>query len=216
MLSTIATEKAFPVVVQEPSEWRKQLITKEDPNHVHKFLGILALCSFVWRIAQSGEADLGFPEYPHLTLPTLFLHLMLSASSFIFHIPAKRISSGYRIWPEYRLHSLIFTCRSLAFIGMFWFETEFGLEENHLRDLVLILATMAAAEVASASQGPFRSGFSRNLNVSAFTKYFFSQAQFSATAMCLVGQRRYTMQFGMILIVQGTTYNDAEDCALLS
>jgi len=91
-------------------------------------------------------------------------------------------------------------------MAMFWFENEFGLEENHLRDLVLILATMTAAELASASQGPYRSGFSRNLDVNALTKYFFSTAQFSATAMCLVGQRRFTMQFAMILIVQGTTY----------
>ena len=189
-------------------DWTNQLITKEDPRHVHKTLGILALCSFAWRMSQLGETDMGFTQYPAWTLPTLFLHLSLSTSSFIFAIPAKRISTGYRIWPEYRLHSIIFTCRSLAFMALFWTERQLGLGEHHLWNLVLILATMAAAEIASSSQGHYRSGFSRELNVNAITKYFFSVAQLAATAMCLVGQRRYTMQFLMVFIVQGTVrYN---------
>ena len=78
------------------SQWKKQLITKEDPNHVHKTLGILVLFSYLYRLAQVGDSDLGFATQRHLTIPTLLLHLMLNASSFEFKIPAKRISSGYR------------------------------------------------------------------------------------------------------------------------
>lgn len=78
------------------SQWKKQLITKEDPNHVHKTLGILVLLSYVYRLAQVGENDLGFANHRHLTIPTLLLHLALNASSFEFKIPAKRITSGYR------------------------------------------------------------------------------------------------------------------------
>ena len=89
-------------------------------------------------------------------------------------------------------------------MALFWTEDTFGLEANNLWNLVLILATMAAAEIASASQGKDRSGFARELDVSPRKKYFFSVAQFAATSMCLVGQRRYTMQFIMVFIVQGT------------
>ena len=201
-----AADNSF-YVVAGPSEWKKNLITKEDPNHVHKTLGILALVSFVYRFSQFGESDLGFATHPHLTIPTLLLHLALNASSFEFKIPKQRITSGYRIWPEYRLHSLIFACRSLAFMALFWLERELGLEQpNHFWNLVIVLGTMAAAEYASQNQGKYRSGFSRELDVSAGTRYFFSVAQLGATSMCLIGQRRYTMQFLMVTIIQGNAF----------
>lgn len=81
---------------------------------------------------------------------------------------------------------------------VFWLETEFNLAPNHTIDLLIILATMAAADLSSLSQGKHQSGFARELDVSAATSYFFSIAQFNATAMVLVGQRRYTMQFLMV------------------
>jgi len=38
----------------------------------------------------------------------------------IFKIPLKRIASGYRIWPEYRLHSIFFALRSLSMMLLIW------------------------------------------------------------------------------------------------
>lgn len=200
--------KSFYMVNSAP-EWKKQLITKEDPAHVHKALGLLALISFAYRFALAGrgEADLGFASRPHWTVPTLLLHLALNVSAFRFRIPRRRIvTSGYRIWPEYRLHSLVFCCRNLAFMALFWCESELGLEQNRSLNLAIVLATMAAAEWSSQCQGKYRSGFARELDVSAGTKYFFSLAQFTATAICLVGQRRYTMHFLMVLIIQGNAF----------
>ena len=79
------------------SQWRKQLFTQEDPSHVHKILGLAVLASFIWRFSMIGESDMGFAIYPHLTLPTILLHWSLNLSSFIFHIPKKRIMTGDRI-----------------------------------------------------------------------------------------------------------------------
>ena len=188
------------------SEWKRQLITpEEDHNHVHKTLGLMCLVSFFWRLSQTGDADSGFARYPRLSIPTMLLHLALNLSSFRFDkIPKRRISSGYRIWPEYRLHSLIFACRSLVFMSLFWAEAVFGFEASPVCNLVIVLVTMAAAEWASVRQGQYRSGFARNLDVDSWSKFFFSNAQFAATAICLVGQRRYTMQFLMVFIIQGT------------
>lgn len=73
--------------------WKKKLFTKEDSYHVHKTLGILVLCSYIWRLPKLGREDMGFRSYPEWTLPTLFLHLCLNLSSFEFHIPALRIKS---------------------------------------------------------------------------------------------------------------------------
>jgi hypothetical protein len=89
-------------IVADLNEWKRQMITKEDPMHIHKSLGILCLLSFLWRYAHVGSSDMGFLSHPQYTIPTLTLHLMLTLSAFEFKIPARRIKDGTRIWPEYR------------------------------------------------------------------------------------------------------------------
>ena len=74
-------------------------------------------------------------------------------------------------------------------------------------NIIIILGTMAAADITSYCQGPqHASGFARELDVPAIVKYFFSMAQLGATAMILHGQRRYTMHFIMIMIIQGNAF----------
>ena len=152
--------------------------------------------------------DMGFASHPQFTIPTILLHFLLNASSFIFKIPSKRISSGYRIWPEYRLHSLVFLCRNLACMLLFYIERRFfNAKEYHTWNILIILATMAAADLSSYSQGPmYASGFARELDASSVVRYFFSFAQLQATSIILHGQRRYTMHFIMIMIIQGNAF----------
>ena len=88
--------------------WKKQLITHEDPGHFHKVLGVSCLLSIMWRFSMAGSKDMGFAVYPELTLPTLCLHLCLSASSFVFSIPQKRIKTGDRICKSIGYWSLYF------------------------------------------------------------------------------------------------------------
>ena len=84
------------------SQWVKKLVTKEDPIHVHKTLGLAVLVSFGVRFAMFGDSDMGFLTHPEWTLATLALHLLLNISAFEFHLPKKRIAAGDRIWNEYR------------------------------------------------------------------------------------------------------------------
>jgi hypothetical protein len=88
--------------------------------HIHKILGFSCLGSFVYRFAHVGANDGNFgPNFG--TLCFLFHHWLLNASSFIFVIPQRRIrDGGFRIWPEYRIHSLVFASRSLAFMFLMW------------------------------------------------------------------------------------------------
>jgi len=88
---------------------KKQLVTHEDPGHLHKILGLSCLMSYAWRFSQIGESDMGFKTYPQLTLPTILLHWSLSLSSFVFKIPKKRIMSGDRIckWYLYKESLLV-------------------------------------------------------------------------------------------------------------
>jgi hypothetical protein len=164
------------------STWKKQLITHEDPGHVHKTLGTLCLLSYIWRLSQWGDSDMGFATRPVLTLPTILLHWSLNLSAFAFKIPAKRIKSGDRIWPEYRLHSLVFLSRSLAIMCVYYYEQCYQLEPNYIFNFAIVVATLIAADISSWSVGENRSSSIRELGVPPGVQYFFSYMQLAATA----------------------------------
>jgi hypothetical protein len=188
--------------VKGPAAWKKQLITHEDPGHMHKILGVTCLISFIWRLAQMGETDMGFQKYTKLTLPTIILHWCLTLSSFIFTIPVKRIKTGDRIWPEYRLHALVFLSRSLAIMTVYYYEQYYNLKPNYDLNFLIVMCTLIAADVSSWSVGDNRSSSIRELDTHPAVKFFFSMMQFGATAGCLYGMRRYSIMFYMAFIVQ--------------
>lgn len=184
------------------STFRNRLITKEDPLHVHKTLGVVALFSFIFRLSNLGEGDMGFRTYPNLTIPTILLHFLLTASSFEFRLPKKRIIEGSRIWPQARLHSLIFLCRGLALIGIYCYEDYFQQSPSYTANLVVVLVTMALADLATFSAKDYKSNTIRDLSAPALMKYYFSVMQFYATAASLYGIRRSTGHFYVIIVLQ--------------
>ena len=180
-----------------------RLITKEDPFHVHKTLGILCLLSYSWRMSMAGEDDMGFAKYPQFTLPTILLHFLLSATSFVFRIPIKRIKSGgYRIWPEYRWHSLIFLCRSLLYMVIVYGERTFQQPPRYWLNHLVVIASIAAADTASQAQGSHQSPTIRGMEIPRGVQYFFSLAQISATTGVLWGVRRFSQQFIFCWVIQ--------------
>lgn len=237
-MTTVLQQPKSSAVIQNSSnhtlwwsQWRDRLITKEDPFHVHKTLGILCLLSYIWRfslgtiirwrvlhvvgdtaITDATTTDtvasddmMGFNLYPEWTLPTLGLHLALNLSSFEFHIPPKRILSGYRIWREYRFHSLVFLCRSLALMAIQWYEDTYHVPSpNYVWNLVVVMATIMAADLGSRYLfEATSSGFARNLHVHPAIKFFFSFLQIQATSGCLfIATQRYSMHFIFCMIIQ--------------
>lgn len=179
--------------------------TNDDPLHLHKTLGALCLVSYAVHFRQVGERDMGFDNSTN-TPATIVLHLLLSLSSLLFRIPSQRITTTFRQWPQFRLHNIIFVCRSLAIMTVMFLE-----EESHPRNwfysanLILVLATCAAADVSSHYCSAC-SDTIRDLDAPAFARYYFSVSQFYATAVCLVGLRRYTLQFLMVSFTQLTAF----------
>ena len=98
------------------------LITAEDPSHLHKLLGIGCLGHFAYRFMRYGANDMEFSTAGWLTPALLLMHALLSVSSLIFRLPKRRIRDGSRIWPEYRMHSIIFAVRSLSLMLLYWAE----------------------------------------------------------------------------------------------
>jgi hypothetical protein len=190
------------------SAWKKQLITHEDPMHFHKTLGLLCMLSYIFRLSQTGPTDMGFQTFPYLTVPTIILHLLLNATSFVFKIPNRRISSGYRIWPEYRLHSLVFLGRSLAVMALYHFEQTFHLEQPlYEMNLVIVMLGLVAADYASYTQRQFQSSTIRDLDTSESVKFFFSVAQFCGTTNILYGLRyRYSMHMLAVFVIQTNAF----------
>jgi hypothetical protein len=208
-------------------EWKDRLITAEDAFHIHKTLGLLVVLSTIFRLVlllqgtvtswraggsdDDDDGDMGFRSHPQWTIPTVLVHLLLNLSAFRFALPVRRITTGYRIWPEYRLHSLVFLLRSIAAILLFWSEQQQPGGEPAWRwppitHLFLVLLTMALADLASASVVE-KSGFARNLDALVITRYFFSLAQLGATAYVLLGYYTYgssrsALHFVMIMIIQ--------------
>lgn len=148
-----------------------------------------------------GPTDMGFQRYPSLTLPTIILHWSLTISSFIFHIPARRIKTGDRIWPEYRLHALVFLSRSLMLCSVYYYEQYYKLPPNYDFNFVIAMLTLLMADVSSWSV-EHRSETIRGLNIHPFVQFFFSLMQFGAHSACFYGMRRYSTWFYLAMIVQ--------------
>lgn len=180
--------------------------SKDDEYFLHKLLGLTCLGSYLWRFLQSGDKDMGFDE-SYLTPVTLLLHLSLSLSSLIFRIPQRRIAgSGFRIWPEYRLHSITFASRSLACMMLTYVCTIYDIAPGiwtHVANTAIVLLTCVAADLGSYSVGPAnRSHTIRDLYASPATRFHFSVMQFYATSGCIFGFQRYSIHFVMVFIIQ--------------
>lgn len=97
-----------------------KLFTREDPANFHKLLGFLSLVHYLYRFYLYVRYEsMGFDD-SWWTPACILLHSILSVSSLLFKIPQRRIESGPMIYPEFRLHSIIFGLRSL-FTMMFLF-----------------------------------------------------------------------------------------------
>jgi hypothetical protein len=181
-----------------------KLVTNEDPNHIHKFFGILSLIHFAWRFAMyyDGDSEMGFARYPAWTIPTMIFHICLNITSFVFAIPSKRIKSGWRIWPEYRIHSAIFTARSAGFVMLYSYERQHQLPPQRWMDLAIVLTASAAADLASFSQGKNASPTIRGVQVPTMVQYLFSSVQTIGTAYLLWGHRTCSTNMYGIFVIQ--------------
>jgi len=131
--SLIADEKAknkaklsfvFRYLLHENAQLKK-LASHEDPYHLHKTLGILSVCSFVYRygVMYNRTGTLGF-NGTSFDWHTMGVHLFLAASSMIFRsIPLNRIADKpMNIYEEYRQHAIVFTarCYSVFAVAVLW------------------------------------------------------------------------------------------------
>lgn len=127
-----------------------KLFTKEDNNYynIHKILGIVTLINYSYRFHlwyKYGEMFF-IPDFFNISL--IFFHALLSGTSFIFKLSSNRIRVAPIIWHESRLHSIIFTYRSIIIMYIFfiyWY-TQYELL-NYLRGIIVLLTIVCADNV---------------------------------------------------------------------
>jgi hypothetical protein len=107
------------------------------------------------------DGDMGF-RADWATLAWILLHASLHATSFQFHLSAKRNRVYNIIWPEMRWHTMIFAYRSFVTMVAIWLAAEGSAPLNmtmlvrsnmHLIRPTIVLGTMACADVVTAYFG---------------------------------------------------------------
>ena len=162
-----------------------RLLTHEDGRimHMHKILGSLVLGHIFYRmnlIIKLGDSGLATSYW---TPFWMVIHALLHVSSFQFRLPEKRNRTYNIIWPEFRLHSMIFAYRSILTVLLVWM----GGYLNQVLRGPLVMATMAAADGVSKWYGqdttmranPYPAGTGREFIV--WHNRFYSASQFGAT-----------------------------------
>ena len=193
-------------VIEKPAVKKiyRKLSTREDSFSIHKILGISCLLHAIFRLAQVGPKDMGFGPTP-ATAACILMHAILSMSSFLFRIPNARRGGAlsYGMWNEYRLQSIVFTMRSLAMMLLIWAEGFFGLATNYGLNAIILFASLAASDICSWSVGPKgRSRTVRDLDAPHTTRLLFSIMQIQTTSALMLGQRRFSMHFIFVLVMQ--------------
>ena len=193
-------------VLTKKPRWRTKLFTQEDPIGVHKYAGVFVLLHYLFRYGQMyfGDASAGFGTRNgrgiSIAAPLCLIpHVLLSLSSLIFHtVPRERVVGKPMIWQEFRVHNIVFACRSALVTFLGWL----SVAKNHApvwrrfcvtTASLSILATNFVADEATrqlrvheeestTATMPYWEGCS--VQTQKRFKQFYAYCQFMATIAC--------------------------------
>ena len=117
----------------------RKFFTHEDHYNVHKLLGITSCIHFLYRfflIYKNGHAGFNDTNLHYVVL----LHGLLSTSSLIFKIPSNRVKKQPMIYPEFRLHSILFALRSLLVMVF---------HNNNFVRAFIVIGTLIGADIVT-------------------------------------------------------------------
>lgn len=124
----------------------KKLITHEDKFYIHKILGFIVLINYIYRFSLLFFiSDMNLKN--NLSMFFLGIHGLLSLSSLIFKLSNKRNKLIPIIYPEFRLHNIIFVFRSFFCCLSFYFIE--NIKIARIINMFICLFTMLAADYVS-------------------------------------------------------------------
>lgn len=119
-----------------------KLNTKEDPYHIHKTIGIICLANFIYQYYHFFFYYKTSMDNSH-GLYLIGFHTSLSVSSLMFYIPSIRNKSAPMIYPEFRLHNIIFALRAVICFLLSYYDFHF------VYKIGVCFITMIFADIAS-------------------------------------------------------------------
>jgi hypothetical protein len=189
-----------------------KLFTRHDRYHAHALVGGSVLLHFLRRFIQLLRHGTSFPDSESKSLQTvgILLHLLLPTLSLQFSLPEKRNFAAPMIWPELRLHSILFSTRHVvATLISLWNLWPNSLAAEILAKEALVLGTIQLASVISKQVGdpkrrttnamPYPDSIDEDSKHAIKSQY--ARLQFIATSMCIVNDP--TMAFWPLLAIQG-------------
>jgi hypothetical protein len=202
------------------------LITHHDKFHIHKTLGLLAVLNFILRIYYAIRYRNSFPEWENKTFAcaSVLVHAALPVASLMLPLPTKRNFSSPMIWPEFRLHSILFSCRHVvvtlvSILGLWptqvWGAAPGAVVAECALKLAVVLAVVQIAAIISHYYGdkekrttnamPYPPGVSEDEQ--AKIKYEYAKKQFGATLMaCFPGPFAAALNFAPLYAIQSAPF----------
>lgn len=135
---------------------KQKLVSKEDPQYLHKFLGGSCLLSWAYRYGycynKYGNLNFEGTWFDHFTM---ILHMALSSSSLIFAVlPQRLLKRPLIIYEEYRLHAIFFTYRALTVYLLGYFMPFEGTSLNRLMHLPAVMIIHFITDEITRRHGP--------------------------------------------------------------
>lgn len=191
------------------------LITSHDPFHVHKLLGTMSCLHFLYRLYLLVTCGDAFPplEPRWISNGGILLHGCLSWSSLFFKLPINRNYTSPMIWPEFRLHSILFASRHVVCTILTRNEL-WPIDPLHLTlwNAVIVIGTIS---IASNITDRFGDREKRTTNALPYPSWVteeqrrriqmsYAKAQFAATHVCILPDT--TITFFCLLGIQSAPF----------
>ena len=179
-----------------------KLSTKEDSFFIHKFLGIFVILHSFYRFYLLFTYNNSFLMEDKYTPLYLILHGLLSVTSFLFHISNNRVKGRPIIYPEFRLHSILFAWRSVVCTLLFYYKF------SNIFNIIACFIVMFLADIVTESNKNKNNkttmrGMPYDTNISEINKKklnrTYSEMQISATLFVVTN---INMAFTPIFAIQ--------------
>jgi hypothetical protein len=199
--------------------WYKKIIrgTHHDqfgwiPNP-HKILGYSVLCHYMIRFGYMFYYNNMF-VYENYDVIHIFVHLLLSCSSFLFPIKKQRNYENQIIWRELQLHNIVFASRSCAimFYCIMSKPYKYQNENAYLHKFVIVMGHHIMADVVTYyyKEGTTMRNMTWNNTEDAIKPYmnkFYALAQFGATTYMIFGKNLcMEVAFSTMFAIQMSTF----------
>ena len=205
------------------------LFTNHDKYHLHKTLGLLSIINFVLRFYYAIVYGTSFPSFESkiFSCSSVLVHALLPITSLTIPLPEKRNFTSPMIWKEFRLHSILFSCRHsiLTIITLLelW-PTQLEIFKNYKlyalfsESILKYIAIISCIKIASIITAKYGDTEKRTTNAMPYPehvteyeiekiKYEYAKKQFGATIMAVFsGELSASLNFAPLYAIQSAPF----------